>query len=121
MDPVALCVQAIEYLEQEIQTATSAISRNMLKDFEESLWRQEMLCARLKRSMIAIRPDRLKLEAAGSVRESAARLLAKSQSYGKLVARSSRSAAVLQHLCALYKNAAQHPEGIIRGCISREV
>jgi hypothetical protein len=119
-DPVTACVKTIGDLEQELQTAMSAIGCNMLKDFEESLWRQEMLCARLKRSISRLRLDPLKDEAARCLHESAVRLQAKSRSYEKLVARSSRSAAVLQHLCALYRNEAQHPGRAIHGCISRE-
>jgi len=114
---VATCVEAFEDLETELKTATRAISCNELARLEESLWRQEMLCAKLKRSISSARPD---LMTTDHLQESAARLQAQSRIYEKLVARASRSTAVLQHLCSLYRNAAQHPGRAIYGCVSRE-
>jgi len=117
---VAACVKILKDLELEVQTATNAITCNKLMDLEESLWRQETLCARLKRSIYAIRPASLNAEGADLLREEASRLKAQSQIYEKLVSRASRSTAILQHLCSLYRNAARHPVRAMSMSISRE-
>src|ERR1700739_2516776 len=119
IDAATACVKIIEDLVQELQAAANAIGCNKLAGFEESLWRQEMLCARLKRKIATLRADSPKVESSNPLRNSAMRLQAQTQIYENLVARSSRSAAVLQHLCALYRNAAQHPGSATYGCISR--
>jgi hypothetical protein len=120
MDIIACCVKLFSNLEQEFQAATSAISRNRLGDLEESLWRQETTCAMLKRAMPAIpaaSPPPTLLE----LREAVSRVRVRAQIYEKVVIQSSRSTAILQHLCSLYRNAAQHPGRAMYKSISREV
>jgi len=119
-DIVAVCVKALRDLELEVQTAAHAITSNKLTDLEESLWRQEILCGRLKRCIPTIRSAMSSARAAGLLREEAVRLKMQSQIYEKLVSRASRSTAILQHLCSLYRNAAQHPGRTICSQISRE-
>lgn len=119
-DIVAVCVKVLRDLEIEVQTAAYAITSNKLTDLEESLWRQETLCARLKRCISTIRPAMLNANSAGLLREEASRLKVQSQVYEKLVSRASRSTAILQHLCSLYRNAAQHPGRTVYRQISRE-
>lgn len=120
VDVVAACVKILRDLELEVQTATTAITCNRLTDLEESLWRQETLCARLKGSVRKIRPAMLNTQMSALLREEASRLKAQSQIYEKLVNRASRSAAILQHLCSLYRNAAEHPGRTIYSRVSRE-
>jgi glutamate racemase len=120
VDVVAACAKILRELEQEIKTAMNAIACNRLTDIEESLWRQETLCARLKRCIPTIRPAMLNAEVSGVLREAASRLIAQSQIYETLVARASRSTAILQHLCSLYRTAAQHPGRAMYRTISRE-
>ena len=119
-DVVAVCVNILRELELEVQEATNAIACNRLADFEESLWRQETFCASLKRAISAIRPTAINAASSGPLREAAAHLRAATQIYEKLVMQSSRSAAILQHLCSLYRNAAQHPGRAMYRAISRE-
>ena len=120
VDVVAACVKILRDLELEVQTATSAIMCNKLTDLEESLWRQETLCARLKGSIRRIRLARLNEGVTVLLREEASRLKEQSQIYEKLVSRASRSTAILQHLCSLYRNAAQHPGRTMHRPLSRE-
>jgi hypothetical protein len=120
VDVVAVCMKILRDLEQEIQAATHAITRNKLTELEESLWRQETLCARLKRSLCTIPPAMLRAEAPITLREAASRLMARSQVYETLVTRASRSTAILQHLCSLYRTAAQHPGTAMYRAISHE-
>lgn len=120
VDVIAGCVKLLGDLEQQIQAATRAIARNRLGELEESLWRQEMLCGRLKRSISAIRPPTSNVASVGFLRDAASRLKEQAQIYERLVTQSSRSTAILQHLCSLYRNAAQHPQRSIYGSISRE-
>lgn len=119
-DVAAACVKILRDLEFEVRTATNAIRCNKLMELEESLWRQETLCARLKRSIYAIRPAMLNADSAFLLREEVSRLKEQSQTYEKLVSRASRSTAILQHLCSLYRNAAQHPGRAMYRSISRE-
>jgi hypothetical protein len=120
VDVVAVCTKILGDLEQEIQAATHAIARNKLTELEESLWRQETLCARLKRSLCAITPAMLRSEVPVTLRGAASRLRAQSQVYETLVTRASRSTAILQHLCSLYRTAAQHPGTAMYRAISHE-
>jgi hypothetical protein len=120
VDVVAGCVKLLRDIEKEIQAAMSAIAFHKLGDLEESLWRQETMCARLKLSISAIRPSVLNAASRGPLREAASALRAETQIYEKLVTRSSRSTAILQHLCSLYRNAAQHPGRAMYRSISRE-
>lgn len=120
VEPVTVCVKLLKGLEQEIEDGMTAIARNRLADLEESLWKQEAICAKLKRSIGMIRPDMLNAGSAGSLREGASLVKTQSQIYEKLVAQSSRSSAILQHLCSLYRNAAQYPGRAIYRSISHE-
>jgi hypothetical protein len=120
VDVVAGCVKWIGDLEQEIQTAAGAIARNNLRDLEESLWRQETLCAGLKRSISTVCLAAPSAGSRATLREAASELRTQSQIYGKLVTQSSRSITILQHLCSLYRNAAQHPARAIYRSVSRE-
>lgn len=119
-DVVTSCVKFLRDLEHEVQEATGAIARNDLRDLEESLWRQETLCVRLKRLISALSPAALSSVSRAALREAASSLRAQSQIYEKLVVQSRRSTTILQHLCSLYRNAAQHPARAIYRSISRE-
>src|SRR5579864_9367065 len=119
-DVVAAWVMILRDLEQEVRTATTAIARNRLADLEESLWRQETLCSTLKRSIVALRLAKLSAAPTVHLRDAATDLRAQTLIYEKLVAQSSRSTAILQHLCSLYRNAAQHPARAMHRSISRE-
>jgi len=119
-DLVATCVKLLNDLEHEIQSASSAIAHNKLKDLEESLWRQEMLCGRLKRSVPTIRAAAPNKDSTAILCEAAARLRLRSQTYEKLVAHASRSTSILQHLCCLYRNAAQRSWAGMYNSMSRE-
>jgi hypothetical protein len=120
IDVVATWVELLRDLEREVQAATSAIGCNQLTYLEESLWRQETLCGRLKRSITAICPATPGGTSRASLREAASRLKTQTAIYEKLVVQSSRSTAILQHLCSLYRNAAQHPGRAIYSSISHE-
>ena len=120
VDVVAVCVKILRDLELEVETATSAIICNKLTDLEESLWRQETLCVKLKGFIRRVRTARLNPTAMVLLRDEASRLKEQSQIYEKLVNRASRSTAILQHLCSLYRNAAQHPGKAMYRPLSRE-
>jgi hypothetical protein len=119
-DLVVTCVKLMNDLEHEIQSASSAIARNRLRDLEESLWRQETLCGRLKRSVSTICRATLNKDSTDLLCEAASRLRMQSQIYEKLVAQSSRSTAILQHLSSLYRNAARHSGAGMYRPMSRE-
>ena len=107
-------------LEEEIRAARTAIAHNGLADLEESLWRQETLCAKLKRSLSSPHHESLRTTSACSLHEAASSLRTQLQMYEKVVVQSSRTAAILQHLCSLYRNARQNPGRVIYKPLSRE-
>jgi hypothetical protein len=100
------CLQLVRAFQQEIQAAVHAISHNALTDLELSLWRQEMLCARLRRSMGTISSHDIREPFRGVLRQALADLKTDSDRYERVVLRCSRSVTVLQDLCALYRGAA---------------
>jgi hypothetical protein len=100
------CLQLVQAFQQEIRAAVRAISQNALTDLELSLWRQEMLCARLKRSMGPISSYDLREPLHGVLREALVDLKTESDRYERVVLRCSRSVIVLQDLCALYRGTA---------------
>jgi Zn-dependent oligopeptidase len=114
------CVGLLRELEEEIRLAQSAITCNKLADLEESLWRQETLCAKLKRSISSPHFRLLEVTSRNSLREAFSTLNTQVQMYEKVVTQSRRTTAILQHLCSLYRNAAQHPGRAIYKSLSRE-
>lgn len=121
VDVIGSLLKSLRNLEQELDVAIEAIKCNRLQDFEGSLWRQETQCARLKRSISTASAINVTPASRIPLREAASRLKDQTQIYEKLVKQSSRSAAFLQQLCSLYRNAAHRPERPIYGSISREV
>lgn len=98
------CAQLLEDLQHELQDAISAVARNSLADFELSLWRQEMLCAGLRRSTFLLGRSSVGKETLCGLRVASVALRRLNCSYESLVQQSSRSVALLQDLCSLYKN-----------------
>lgn len=117
---VLACVGVVRALEQELVTATGAIARHKLADLEDSLWRQESLCARLKRELPIIHLSMPDDASRACLREAATELKAQLQVYERLVTQSSRSTVILQQLCCLYQNAARRPGRALHRGISRE-
>lgn len=120
VDVITGCAKFLGDLEQEVRGAAGAIARNDLRGLEESLWRQEALCGRLKRSIPAIHFAAPSATSRVSLREAASALKMQVQIYERLVTQSARSTTILQHLCSLYRNAARHPARVIYRSISRE-
>lgn len=97
------CLRQLAELERELGIATDAIARNCLSDFEQSLWRQEMLCAGVKRALHSLRAPQPKTQA-HALQTRAQSLRTANQAYAVLIARSQASAALLQGLCSLYRH-----------------
>jgi hypothetical protein len=101
----AVSLQNVKDLQDELQAAISAVARNSLSDLELSLWRQEMLCAGLKRSLFVLRRSAPGKELLRRLRGESVSLQHMNRSYESLVQQSSRSMSLLQDLCSLYTNA----------------
>jgi hypothetical protein len=104
----AMSLRQLKDLQDELQVAISAIARNSLPDLELSLWRQEMLCAGLKRSLFVLARSTPGKEMLGHLRSETVSLQQVNLSYESLVQQSSWSMSLLQDLCSLYKNAPAH-------------
>jgi len=120
VDAVTMCTEMLRDLEIELQAAANAIACNKLTNFEESLWRQEFLCAKLRRVITTIGVAVSGSTSPVVLREPASRLKAQCQVYEKLVSQSKRSTAILQHLCSLYRNAARSPAKKLHTAITCE-
>jgi hypothetical protein len=109
-EPAVGACDLLRDLQQEISIAIDCIARNALGDLELSLWRQEMLCAGLKRAIVAICPSIADWSTRECLRERATALQDRAQVYALLIGQCRRSNAVLRDLCGLYGNAKGLPE-----------
>lgn len=101
------CVQLLQNLQQEIQTSVGAVSQNNLREFELSLWRQEMVCSNLRRLLAADDTLATDSKSAGTLHDAAIELKFQTDVFARLVERCRRSTAILQDLCSLYGNASR--------------
>jgi hypothetical protein len=97
------CLQHIEDLQKELQAAIAAITQGSLSGLELSLWRQEMLCVALRRSIRKIQNSGADRESLSRVHSAAPSLHHLNRTYESLVKRSSQSVAFLLGLSCLYK------------------
>lgn len=104
---VETCVRLLQGLQHEIQTSVGAVSRNNLRAFELSLWRQEMVCSNLKRLLKAGNTRAADATSARALNKAAIALKVQADVYARLVDRCSRSTAILRDLCSLYANASR--------------
>lgn len=108
MDAVTIgqeCLQQMEALRHEIETAIDAVAQNSLPDFEHSLWQQEMLSVGLRRSLSTLAVLPVDAALLTRVRQADALLRQTARGYQRLVEQSSQSGAVLRDLCSLYQHA----------------
>lgn len=99
------CLQQYQALQQEMDTAMSAIARNALSEFEHSLWQQEMLSTGLRRTLFLVTCASIDPVTRSQLQIAGAALQQKSQSYKALVEQSAQAAALLQGVCSLYQTA----------------
>ena len=101
--PVASCTVLVQELRKEIDIAMKSIAHNALSDFEMSLWRQEMLCAWLKRKIQGIGTSTSEQDTRSCLHDSTNALKDQLQSYEVLIRQCTRSAAVLSRVCRLHQ------------------
>lgn len=106
------CFDSLAALREEISVAIDCISRDALCEFELSLWRQEMLCARIKRTIRSTSVSQASREMRQRIREMCIALKSQSQSYAALIHKCNRSSAILQGLCYLYGPSKEPSRGI---------
>ena len=98
----------LETLRQEIHVAMSAISGNALGALEDSLWRQEVLCASLNRVLQSLQGAKIGPSALHRMQATAASLHALNQTYANLVQQSRASTDLMYALCQNYKDSFPH-------------
>lgn len=79
-----------------------AISGNSLTIFEDSLWRQEVLCLSLTRLLQSIQGTSVESDALASIQAATSALKRVNASYSELVQQSRTSAELLYTLCRSY-------------------
>lgn len=104
----ALMLGYLAALREEIRVAIDCISRDALHEFELSLWRQEMLCAQIKRANGSSTVRRAEGEMRPRILEMCIGLKYQSQSYATLIERCKRSGTILRDLCYLYGHSREH-------------
>lgn len=100
-----LCLQQIESLREEIGYAMQAVSGNRLRSFEDSLWKQEVLCVSLKHLLYSLQEVSLSQEAMARVRQAMHELLLVNETYSRLVIQAQRSNSLLHALCHRHEHA----------------
>lgn len=103
--PALHCFDSLSDLRAEIGVAIDCVSRDALREFELSLWRQEMLCARIKRAVGSERFPGDGEEAQQRVHQMCIALKDQSEIYSAVIRQCSQSRAILSDLCHLYGNA----------------
>ena len=94
----------LETLRQEIHVAMSAISGNALGALEDSLWRQEVLCASLNRLLQSLQETKIGPSALHRMQATTISLHALNQTYAKLVQQSRASTDLMFSLCQNYED-----------------
>lgn len=95
-------LQQAHALKQELQAAMDAIAQNSLPDFEQSLWRQEMLATGMHRSLLLLRHHHVVPAQLAELRTANAALQLVSRTYGTLIHQAGQSASLFSGLCTLY-------------------
>ncbi len=98
-------LQQATALRKELLTAVDAIAQNSLPEFEQSLWRQEMLSSGMRRNLQLLRNLYLQTPLLEQMRSANASLQQVSRTYQGLLSQVSQSAALLRGVCTLYGQA----------------
>lgn len=101
------CLDSLLALRDEIGVAIDCISRDALHELELSLWRQEMLCARIKRAIGSTPFSRGNGEIMQRVQEMCIALKSRAEIYAAVLHKCSQSRAILSDLCCLYRNSTE--------------
>jgi hypothetical protein len=97
-------IAQLNALQDEIRHAMAALGEDALQSFEESLWRQEVLChglQALRRSAPAPSPT---TEASQELRSAAGSLREVTRTYQEAVQQASASTALLRLICCTHKH-----------------
>ena len=104
----------VEQLIEELHVAMSGVARNSVEEMEHSLWRQEMLCAALARTVHRLRGAPHHDANLVAMHSAAAALGCVNRTYGSLVQQGKRSVAPLLELCYSYRGtSASSPDPLI--------
>lgn len=96
----------MEDLESELGRALRAIAGNALSALEESIWKQESLCANLGLLAVSLDADSMHIGLVEKIRSTGRALQDLNRCYATLVEQSSRSAELLSMLYRCYSG---HP------------
>lgn len=96
------CIEVAKELESELLRADSAISLNSLSQFEESIWRQQVLCASLQQELAAASDERLQADDRSSIIKALISLQSASHTYDALIQQSRSSTGSVLRLCSRY-------------------
>lgn len=100
------CVHSLEELQEELEAAIDAIGRSSLPEVEQSLWKQEMLCATLKRVLPDVARAKPNPETIAALVTAGAALRISQRRYAAVIHAAQATNRLLQDLCSLYSPAA---------------
>ena len=108
IEPAPDFAETLAALRDEISFAIKCISRDALGEFERSLWRQEMLCQRIKRVIGPSSFSRGSGETRQLVGEMCTELKNQSEVYAAVMHKCRSSRSFLWDLCCLYAGSRGH-------------
>ena len=103
MSEVEKCLEYIEGLRHELQSAMEAVARDSLTDLECSLWRQEMLSVGAKRHIVRL-STLGDLVSHRRVCAAVGALAQVNRTYEEVVKQGNRTVSLMQGLCSLYRS-----------------
>jgi hypothetical protein len=108
-NPQDLCIQFAKELEEEITAAILAIALDSMDTLEESLWKQQVLCATLRNQLDNLSDMGVDPRGLPYVVGAFSSLRSASDTYAALVQQSRASTDLLLKLCLGYREADNSP------------
>ena len=98
-----ICFRQIHDLEDAIQSAIVAIANDAVEELEDSLWKQQVLCSGLQRSLESITVGGVTPDLIDRVSRAMSTLHSANRTYAALVQQAQVSANLLLKLCNSYE------------------
>ena len=101
-----VCFRQMHDLEEAIQSAIVAIANDAVEELEDSLWKQQVLCSGLQRSLESITVGGVTPDLIDRVSRAMSTLHSANRTYAALVQQAQVSANLLLKLCSSYEQPA---------------
>ncbi len=99
-----VCIRQIHDLEEAIQSAILAVANDAVEELEDSLWKQQVLCSGLQRSLESITVGGVTPDLIERISRAMTTLHSANRTYAELVRQAQVSANLLLKLCNSYES-----------------